>query len=98
MWFAGPHHLIEADDWPDLLPATVLGAIRQAPAINHNPSIRNLRDTGGPHRWVHKGNRSPAHDRAAVPFGYSSAAPSFTSSSHAKNTRATTSEPATLGL
>lgn len=50
VWFAGQHHLVEADDWPDILPATVLGAIRQAPAINDDPTMRYLRDTGGPHR------------------------------------------------
>ncbi|WP_406421206.1 hypothetical protein OH809_19560 [Streptomyces sp. NBC_00873] len=27
-------------------PATVLGAIRQAPAINNDPTMRNLRNTG----------------------------------------------------
>ncbi|MEJ8632495.1 hypothetical protein [Streptomyces sp. MS2.AVA.5] len=46
IWFAGQHHLVETDD----LPATVLSAIRQAPAINNDPTMRNLRDTGGPHR------------------------------------------------
>ncbi|MCY0923559.1 MULTISPECIES: hypothetical protein [unclassified Streptomyces] len=50
VWFAGQHHLVEADDWPDTLPATVLGAIRQAPAINDDPTMRNLRDTGDPTR------------------------------------------------
>ncbi|MFD3658706.1 hypothetical protein [Streptomyces sp. NPDC058620] len=49
VWFAGQHHLVEADDWPDTLPAIVLGAIRQAPAINDDPTMRNLRDTGEPH-------------------------------------------------
>ncbi|MFI8089163.1 hypothetical protein ACIF9R_12710 [Streptomyces sp. NPDC086080] len=46
VWFAGQHHLVEPDDWPDALPATVLGAIRQAPGINDDPTMRNLRDTG----------------------------------------------------
>ncbi|MCY0923926.1 hypothetical protein OS965_38335 [Streptomyces sp. H27-G5] len=41
---------MEADDWPDTLPANVLGAIRQAPAINDDPTMRNLRDTSKPHR------------------------------------------------
>ncbi|MCY0963336.1 hypothetical protein [Streptomyces sp. H27-H5] len=50
VWFAGQHHLVEADDWPDTLPANVLGAIRQAPAINDDPTMRNLRDTSKPHR------------------------------------------------
>jgi hypothetical protein len=36
--------LVEAD----ALPAVVLGAIRQAPGINDDPAIRNLRDTDGP--------------------------------------------------
>lgn len=50
VWFAGQHHFVEPADWPDSLPATVLGAIRQAPAINNDPTMRNLRDTGDPRR------------------------------------------------
>ncbi|MFG2986152.1 hypothetical protein ACGFYQ_33710 [Streptomyces sp. NPDC048258] len=48
VWFAGEHHLIEAEDWPEDLPDVVLTAVRQAPGINDDPTMRNLRDTGGP--------------------------------------------------
>ncbi|MEU7228876.1 hypothetical protein [Streptomyces chrestomyceticus] len=47
VWFAGEHHLIEAEDWPEDLPDLVLSAVRQAPGINNDPTMRNLRDTGG---------------------------------------------------
>jgi hypothetical protein len=50
VWFAGEHHLIEAEDWPEDLPDVVLGAVRQAPGINDDPTMHNLRDTGGPRR------------------------------------------------
>lgn len=50
VWFAGEHHLVEAEDWPEDLPDIVLSAVRQAPGINNDPTMRNLRDTGGPHR------------------------------------------------
>ncbi|MEU9056435.1 hypothetical protein AB0D37_39620 [Streptomyces sp. NPDC048384] len=46
VWFAEQHHLVEADDWA----ATVLGAIRQPSAINNDPTMRSLRDTGDPNR------------------------------------------------
>jgi hypothetical protein len=50
VWFAGEHHLIEAEDWPEDLPDIVLSAVRQAPGINNDPTMRNLRDTGRPRR------------------------------------------------
>ncbi|MEV5879419.1 hypothetical protein AB0L75_35400 [Streptomyces sp. NPDC052101] len=50
VWFAGQHHLVEADDWPDILPAVVLGAVRQAPGIDDDPTMGNLCDTDGPRR------------------------------------------------
>ncbi|MFH8588990.1 hypothetical protein ACH4GP_32195 [Streptomyces celluloflavus] len=46
VWSAGQHHLVEPDDWPDALPAAVLGAIHQALAINSDPTMHNFRDTG----------------------------------------------------
>jgi hypothetical protein len=41
VWFAGQHHFVEPADWPDELPAVVLGAVRRAPGINEDPSICN---------------------------------------------------------
>jgi len=41
VWFAGQHHLVEPADWPDELPAVVLGAVRRAPGINEDPRILN---------------------------------------------------------
>jgi hypothetical protein len=41
VWFAGQHHFVEPTDWPDELPAVVLGAVRRAPGINEDPRIRN---------------------------------------------------------
>ncbi len=41
VWFAGQHHFVEPADWPDELPAVVLGAIRRAPGINEDPRIAN---------------------------------------------------------
>ncbi|MGW3473341.1 hypothetical protein ACWDKQ_33900 [Saccharopolyspora sp. NPDC000995] len=36
------------EDWPDVLPAVVLGANRRAPRINDDPLMANLRDAGRP--------------------------------------------------
>jgi hypothetical protein len=68
VWFAGQHHLVEADDWPDTLPVVVLSVIRQAPAINDDPTMRNLRDTGGPHRWPHTRARVSRSRSRCYPF------------------------------
>lgn len=46
VWHAGEHHLIEAEDWPENLPDVVLSAVRQAPGINNDAMMRNLRDPG----------------------------------------------------
>jgi hypothetical protein len=42
VWYAGEHHLIEAEDWPDDLAAVVLGAVQQAPGINDDPMMNHL--------------------------------------------------------
>ena len=46
VWTVGEHHLVSREDWPDALPAVVLGAIHRAPRINNDPSMTNLRDPG----------------------------------------------------
>ncbi len=46
VWRAGAHFLISPDDWPDLLPEVVLGAIRRAPLVNGDPFMRDLREDG----------------------------------------------------
>jgi hypothetical protein len=46
VWRAGAHLLISPDDWPDLLPEIVLGAVRRAPLVNGDPLMRDLRDDG----------------------------------------------------
>lgn len=43
MWRAGAHFLISPDDWPHLLPAVVLGAVRRAPLVNGDPFMSDLR-------------------------------------------------------
>ena len=43
--YAGWHHLVEPEDWPETLPAVVLDAVRRAPGINDDPSMRALTDT-----------------------------------------------------
>ncbi|MEU5105177.1 MULTISPECIES: hypothetical protein [unclassified Streptomyces] len=48
MLFAGRHHLVEPADWPDTLPATGIGTIRQASAINNDLTMHSFRDTGEP--------------------------------------------------
>jgi hypothetical protein len=37
-------HLVEPEDWPEALPAVVLGAVRRAPGINDDPAMRTLTD------------------------------------------------------
>lgn len=44
VWVTGEHHLVRPQDWPDTLPAVVLGAIRRAPRINEDPLLANLGD------------------------------------------------------
>lgn len=46
VWRAGAHFLISPDDWPDLLPEVVLGAVRRAPLVNGDPLMRDLRAAG----------------------------------------------------
>jgi hypothetical protein len=43
LWQSGAHFLVSPDDWPDLLPAVVLGAVRNAPHINDDAFMRDLR-------------------------------------------------------
>jgi hypothetical protein len=43
--YAGWHHLVAPEDWPETLPAVVLDAVRRAPGINDDPSMRALTDT-----------------------------------------------------
>ncbi|MBF6301649.1 hypothetical protein IU459_29525 [Nocardia amamiensis] len=42
VWYAGEHHLIEAEDWPEELAAIVLAAVRSAPGINEDAMMKNL--------------------------------------------------------
>lgn len=42
------HHMVEPEEWPDLLPEAVLGAVRSAKQIKPDPTMANLRDTGFP--------------------------------------------------
>ncbi|MDM4723506.1 hypothetical protein QTQ03_29455 [Micromonospora sp. WMMA1363] len=46
VWRSGAHFLISPDDWPDLLPEVVLGAVRRAPLVNGDPLMRDLRGEG----------------------------------------------------
>ncbi|GAA2296225.1 hypothetical protein SVIO_051860 [Streptomyces violaceusniger] len=45
---AGQHHMVEPEEWPDLLPEAVLGAVRSAKRIKSDPTMANLRDSGFP--------------------------------------------------
>lgn len=42
VWYAGEHHPIEAEAWPEDLATVVLDAVRQAPRINTDPMMDNL--------------------------------------------------------
>jgi len=42
VYYASWHHLVEPEDWPATLPAVVLDAVRRAPGINDDPSMRAL--------------------------------------------------------
>lgn len=46
VWRAGAHFLISSDDWPEMLPEIVLGAVRRAPLVNGDPLMRDLRAAG----------------------------------------------------
>jgi hypothetical protein len=43
--YAGWHHLVAPEDWPEALPAVILDAVRRAPGSNDDPSLRALTDT-----------------------------------------------------
>lgn len=43
VWQSGGYLLISPTDWPGLLPAVVLGAVRAAPHINDDTLVQNLR-------------------------------------------------------
>ena len=45
VYYAGCHHLVEPQDWPEELPAVVLDAVRRAPGVNDGPSMCALTDT-----------------------------------------------------
>lgn len=46
VWCCGGYFLVSPDDWPDLLPAVVLGAVRSAPLINQDDLMEHLRGDG----------------------------------------------------
>jgi hypothetical protein len=48
VWRSGSYFLVSPTDWPDLLPAVVLGAVRSAPHINDDALMDRLRDDGDP--------------------------------------------------
>jgi hypothetical protein len=45
VYYAGWHHLVAPEDWPEALAAVVLNAVRRAPGINDDPAMRALTDT-----------------------------------------------------
>lgn len=45
---AGQQMMVEPEEWPDELPAAVLGAVRNSKRIKADPAMANLRDTGFP--------------------------------------------------
>lgn len=47
VWRSGAHFLVSPDDWPDLLPAVVLGAVRSAPLVNEDDFMHHLRGADG---------------------------------------------------
>jgi hypothetical protein len=47
VYYAGWHHLVEVEDWPDKLADVVLDAVRRAPRINDDAAMRSL-DRNGP--------------------------------------------------
>lgn len=42
----GRQTMVEPEEWPDELPAAVLGAVRNSKRIKNDPTMANLRDTG----------------------------------------------------
>jgi hypothetical protein len=44
----GQYHMVEPEEWPDLLPEAVLGAVRSAKQIKSDPAMANLRDPASP--------------------------------------------------
>jgi len=44
VWQAGAHYLIDPDSWQDLLPAVVIGAVRNAPHVNDDHLMQRSRD------------------------------------------------------
>jgi hypothetical protein len=46
IWRSGGYFLVNPDDWPDLLPAVVLGAVHTAPLINADDLMDHLREPG----------------------------------------------------
>lgn len=48
VYYAGWHHLLEAEDWPDELATVVLDAMRRAPRINDDAAMRSLENGGQP--------------------------------------------------
>jgi hypothetical protein len=46
VWRSGGYFLVNPDDWPDLLPAVVLGAVRSAPLVNQDDLMEHLRAAG----------------------------------------------------
>jgi hypothetical protein len=53
VWRSGAHFLISPNDWPDLLPEAVLGAVRRAPLVNNDPLMRDLRGPAATTRAEH---------------------------------------------
>lgn len=47
VWRSGAYFLVSPDDWPDLLPEVVLGAVRSTPLINEDGLMHHLRDSSG---------------------------------------------------
>lgn len=41
---AGQQMMVEPEEWPDELPAAVLGAVRNSKQIKADPTMANLRD------------------------------------------------------
>ena len=50
VYYAGWHHLVEVEDWPDKLADVVLDAVRHAPRINGDAALESLDRTGHPDR------------------------------------------------
>jgi hypothetical protein len=57
VYYAGWHHLLDADDWPDALADVVLAAVRRAPRINDDAALRSLDRDGHADRPGQQRNR-----------------------------------------